>query len=117
MEENQNELEEQPGTKDTSFGEKYPSEDLFFGDHVKIETILGKKIRILNYVPCSGEKGKFIGTNAELIDDENKKINFSISGIVEKQIRKAEEDKNLPMLATIIQKESKESKMQYYTLS
>ena len=67
---NKMENEEQTQMKDHTFSEEYPKEDLFEGEYQKVEDILEKLLRIINFVQCSGKKGKFIGINAELTEEE-----------------------------------------------
>lgn len=85
------------------------------GERKESKEVIDKEIIIKNFVLLNSSYGEFAVIEAELDDQA---INFPVgSGVVIHQLKRAKEDNNLPMKATITHRRSEKSKRNYFTLS
>jgi len=85
------------------------------GERKESKDVIDKEIIIKNFVLLNGTYGEFAIIEAEM---EGQAINFGIgSDVVIHQLKRAKEDNNLPLRATITSKRSEKSKRNYFTLS
>ena len=112
------------------FSSIYGQEEYDFpGEQVEEKDVRGKEMIIYDFAKLNGSFGEFAVVDAEMseeieIEGENstikkvKRVQFMEgSKIIGDQLKKAKEDGNLPMIATIIERTSAKSKMTYRTLS
>jgi len=109
------------------FADEYGQESFDFpGEQVEEKAIRDKEITIYDFALLNGQFGEFAVIDAELSEEieisseegikKVKRIQFAEgSDIIRKQLKKAKEDKNLPLIAKIVERTSK-SKMTYRTL-
>ena len=103
----------------------------FPGDQVEEKDVRDKEMNIYDFVLLNGSFGEFSVVDAELsegievIDQAQdppakktvKRIQFCEgSKVIRDQLKQAKEDRNLPLIATIVEKTSDKSKMTYRTL-
>jgi len=99
----------------------------FPGEQVEEKIIRDKEMTIYDFVLLHGTFGEFAVIDAELSDDiiigagveqkRVKRIQFAEgSDIIRKQMKKAKEDRNLPLIGKIVERTSEKSKMTYRTL-
>jgi len=114
--------------KPKRFSEAYgqPAFD-FPGVQVEEKAIREKEITIYDFAILNGAFGEFAVVDAELTEEieiniENavtkvKRVQFAEgSDVIRRQLKKAKEDKNLPLIAKIVERTSDKSKMTYRTL-
>jgi len=101
----------------------------FPGDQVEEKDVRDKEMTIYDFVLLNGQFGEFAVVDAELSAETEvpegetgkkkvKRISFAEgSDVIRHQLKKAKEDRNLPLIATIIEKTSDKSKMTYRTLN
>jgi len=99
----------------------------FPGDQVEEKEVRDKEMTIYDFVLLNGQFGEFAVVDAELSEEieiskeegnkKVKRISFAEgSDVIRHQLKKAKEDRNLPLIATIVEKTSDKSKMTYRTL-
>ena len=99
----------------------------FPGEQIEEKTIRNKEMTIYDFALLNGAYGEFAIIDAELTDSiivgegiDQKRVNrvqfAEGSDIIGKQLKKAKEDKNLPLIAKIVERTSEKSKMTYRTL-
>lgn len=93
----------------------------FPGKQVEEKCIRDQEMTIFDFAILNGTFGEFLVIDAELLeplDDGIKRIQFAEgSDVVRKQLKKAKEDGNLPIMAKIEERTSEKSKMTYRTLA
>lgn len=124
-------MEEKPKRFSDEYGQ--PEFD-FPGEQVEEKEVRNKEMTIYDFVLLNGSFGEFAVIDAELTEatkieitdevdgeptattKEIKKIQFPEgSDVIRRQLKKAKEDDNLPIVAKIVEKRSK-GKMTYRTL-
>lgn len=114
------------------FSDIYGQQEYDFpGEQVEEKDIRDKEMTIYDFVLLNGQFGEFAVVDAELsegievIDQAQdppanktvKRIQFCEgSDVIRHQLKKAKEDRNLPLIAKIVEKTSDKSKMTYRTL-
>ena len=111
------------------FSEEYGQASFDFpGEQVEEKAIRDKEMTIYDLALLNGQFGEFAIVDAELSEGititksdgnlgEVKRIQFAEgSDIIRKQLKKAKEDGNLPLIAKIVERTSDKSKMTYRTL-
>jgi len=99
----------------------------FPGEQVNEKDVRDKEMTIYDFVLLNGQFGEFAVIDAELSEEIQvtaeegskgvKRIQFAEgSDIIGKQLKKAKEDRNLPLIAKIVERYSEKSKMTYRTL-
>lgn len=123
------EEEKIPDKKPKRFSDVYGQATFdFLGEQVEEKTIRDKEITIYDFAILNGQFGEFAVIDAELSEEINitneegsksvKRVQFAEgSDIIRKQLKKAKEDKNLPIIAKIVEKTAEKSKMAYRTLA
>ena len=114
------------------FSEEYGQEEYDFpGDQVNEKDVRDKEMTIYDFVILNGKFGEFAVVDAELtekikvsveVDDKTvekqvQRIQFCEgSAVIRHQLKKAKEDGNLPLIATIVERTSEKSQLTYRTL-
>ena len=103
----------------------------FPGEQVEEKDVRDKEMTIYDFVLLHGTFGEFAVIDAELSEGIEvmdqaqdplmkktvKRIQFCEgSDVIRHQLKKAKEDRNLPLIATIVERTSDKSKMTYRTL-
>ena len=105
----------------------------FPGEQVEEKDVRDKEMTIYDFVLLHGTFGEFAVIDAELSEEieieapilgeeqvnkiKVKRIQFAEgSDIIRKQMMKAKEDRNLPLIGKIVERTSEKSKMTYRTL-
>lgn len=121
-------MEQPVETKAKRFSDTYGQEEFDFpGEQVKEEAIRNKEMTIYDFATLNGTFGEFLVVDAELTDEiivgagvdqkRVKRVQFAEgSDVIRKQLKKAKEDKNLPIIAKIVERTSEKTKMTYRTL-
>ena len=118
-------------TTPKKFSDVYGQQSFDFpGEQVNEKDVREKEMTIYDFALLNGQFGEFLVIDAELTEEmrievdketghiENvKRIQFAEgSDIIRKQLKKAKEDGNLPLIAKIEERTSEKSKMTYRTL-
>lgn len=115
------------------FSDIYGQQEYDFpGGQVEEKDVRDKEMIIYNFVLLNGQFGEFAVVDAELSEEIEvmdqsqdppanktvKRIQFCEgSDVIRHQLIKAKEDRNLPLIAKIVEKTSDKSKMTYRTLN
>lgn len=111
-------------SKAKKFSDEYgqPTFD-FPGVQIGEKAIRDKEITIYDFAILNGAFGEFLVVDAELTEEiekdgnKVKRVQFAEgSDVIRRQLKKAKEDKNLPLIAKIVERTADKTKMTYRTL-
>ena len=130
--ETQEALEKVESNQPKRFSEEYGQDEYDFpGDQVNEKDVRDKEMTIYDFVVLNGKFGEFAVVDAELteetkldvqVDDkivekQVQRIQFCEgSEVIRHQLKKAKEDNNLPLIATIVERISEKKQLTYRTL-